>query len=383
MRTINFFRTHKFKLSILFLLLFMLFINLFWLFFFILFLIGLYLLYIKITKNHYFYLILFPFAFLGAICLAILTRLFVLEIYNIPSESMEDALFTGDRIVVSKLSYGPQIPLSPLDIPWLNLFFNRSASGKKISWGSYKRLGGYSGIKRGDVIVFKNNGNNKAFLVKRCLGLPGEFLHIQDARVEINGHLLEEFPSVKRRYKIWIKDNPDLLGMKKLRQDYAFNYSDGKKIYAKAILNNGEKSVFLQSNLIDSITNLKKNTRAFPYSDTINWSQHNFGPVLIPAAGLTIRLNKRNSLIYKQSIKEEQSSFYEKNGKFYLGNRSIKYYTFQHNYYFMLGDNRNNSLDSRSFGFVSEQKIEGQAIFVIFPKKHTGEHWFNNIINWL
>ena len=118
-------------------------------------------------KNRLLYL---PFLIFVVCLSAICTRIFVFEIYNIPSNSMENALFVNNKIIVNKLAYGPKLPMSLEDIPWINVI-SKVTRNKKID---YIRLGGLSKIKRNDIIVFKMPINNKKNLVKRCIGLPGE-----------------------------------------------------------------------------------------------------------------------------------------------------------------------------------------------------------------
>src|SRR5690606_36322752 len=111
--------------------------------------------------------------FIVIVLLAIFCRVFIFEVYMIPSESMEDALFPGDIIFVSKLNYGPKLPRRPQDIPWINLFFENSQlqkEGKNSSW-AYRRLPGFSTIIHGDIVVFRKPDDNSDFLIKRCIGI--------------------------------------------------------------------------------------------------------------------------------------------------------------------------------------------------------------------
>ncbi len=137
------------------------------------------------------------FTFTGIFVIAILFRVFVIEIYSIPSGSMEDTLHPGDKVLVNKLVYGPKLPSSPYDIPWVNLIWylqaNASANIDSVYW-QHRRLKGFSTIKRADVMVFSHPlwGGRNNFFIKRCVALPGDTLAIESGRVKINGRFLPE-----------------------------------------------------------------------------------------------------------------------------------------------------------------------------------------------
>lgn len=250
------------------------------------------------------YLIRLPFALAGVVALSAITRLFLFEVYTVPSRSMEDALFPGDNIVVSKLNYGPRLPAFPAEIPWINLFYaNKPALAKShIPTQANRRLGGFSKIKQADIIVFKSVVSNDEYLVKRCIGLPGNLLQIINGRVLINNRFLEVMPGVK----------PVL-----------------------------------------------KYTGTAAYK---NPGPENLGPILVPEKGMQITLNREIFGFYKWAIFNEEPDLYENQGIFYLNGTPVASYTFKQDYYFMMGDNRNSSYDSRFWGFVPEANIEGKAI---------------------
>jgi len=145
----------------------------------------------------------------GVFLLAVGVKVFIIEIYSLPSGSMENTLIQGDRILVSKLNYGPKFPCSPLDIPWLNVFF---FSGKDsynkdftVQW-KYKRLNGLSCVKRNDIVVFQHPVIEKETLIKRCVALPKDTFRIVRSEIIINGRKLRNPNSSKMDYKAWIKD---------------------------------------------------------------------------------------------------------------------------------------------------------------------------------
>jgi len=324
---------------------------------------------IRIINTNYFFSL--PFIFLAFISIAIFTRLFVFEVYNVPSESMEDALFPGDLIIVSKLNYGPKMPQSPVEIPWINLlfYFNKTALAKSDSvWWPYKRLSGFSKISQGDVVVFNSVENRKEFLVKRCIGLPGNSLQIINGEVNINDHIIKAFPTIKKLYKLWLSNiKPFTRFADSLNITYNLNYLKSSKYCSDTFLNDAERDILEHLSGIDSIQYQTIKGFAYPGNqEQVKWSPDNLGSLLIPSTGAKISLNQRNYFIYGKVLQNEQASFCEKNGFFYINGRPITQYVFKKNYYFMMGDNRNSSYDSRFWGFVPEDNIIGKAIIKVF-----------------
>ncbi len=150
--------------------------------------------------------------FAGVFIAAIVVRVFFIEIYAIPSGSMEDTVMPGDKVLVNKLAYGPKLPVSPYDIPWVNLVWflkaDATANPDSVYW-DYHRLWGLSSIRRGDVMVFSHPlwGGRNNFYIKRCMALPGETLEIKNGRIKINGKYSPESAGVKRMHKVW-SNNP-------------------------------------------------------------------------------------------------------------------------------------------------------------------------------
>lgn len=255
-------------------------------------------------------LILYFLSTIGIFLLAVSFRVFFIEVFSIPSGSMENTLLTGDKILVSKLSYGPVLPKSPLEIPWLNLIWylskGRNANFDRVYW-DYGRLSGFSSVKRGDVVVFLHPlwVNRDNFFIKRCVAKPGDTLQIIDGIVLINRKVLPNDDQLKQNYRV----------------------------------------------------------------KTNNWPkfQKNFDPLIIPRKGQTINLSQENVARYSQTITNlEKAEIEEKDGACYLNNQVVTTYTFRQNYYFMMGDNRHNSNDSRYWGLVPEENIVGKAIITLW-----------------
>lgn len=268
----------------------------------------------------------------GIFLLAISIRVFFIEVFSIPSGSMEDTLFPGDKILVSKLDYGPAMPKSPYEIPWINLIWflsaDKTTNMDSIYWG-YNRLSGFSRVKHGDVTVFIHPlwGKRNNFFVKRCVAIPGDTLQIIDGVVYASRQAIAIPDLVKQSYKMDLVKN-------------------------------------------DS-------TRwVYPKNRKLAWTIDNYGPVVIPHKGMTINLTPVNYMVYRQTIKRlEKMEIEEKDGVYFLNNQSVTTYTFRHNYYFMMGDNRHNSNDSRYWGFVPEENIVGKAVLMLFSNGYDGFRW--------
>jgi signal peptidase I len=194
-------------------------------------------------------------------------------------------------------------------------------------WWKFKRLNGYSSIKHNDILVFLHPlWGKKNYYIKRCTGLPGDTLQIISGRVFINQTELA---------------SGDLV------------------------------------NYISQITVPKDSLQwVYPKFRSFSWTIDDYGPIVIPRSGLSIELNHRNFLIYKRTIDIlEKQKIREEDGVYYVNNKQVSTYTFQHNYYFMMGDNRSNSSDSRYWGFVPEENILGKAVLILFSNDEGKFKW--------
>jgi signal peptidase I len=339
-------------------------------------------------------------AILLAVIVALLIRTFFIEVYKIPSSSMEKTLLVGDYVVVSKCSYGPRLPMTPLSFPFLQntlpLFGTPSYS--TLIQLPYHRIGSELGIQRNDVIVFNypmeddKPIDKRENYIKRCVALPGDSLLISDRALFINNK-----PAV----------NP--VGM---QFDYLV-HTDGKAIDRQTLLQlgieqqkgdlfNEENTVVLPMDLntlsrlrelpnvrrVDTI--LHKRGTLLPFEQPVfpkdshffPWNVDNFGMLHIPQKGVTVKLNTRNILLYKRVIEQyEHNTLKIVGDQIYINDQLSDTYTFQMNYYFVMGDNRHDSLDSRYWGFVPEDHIVGKAKSVWFSIAE-GNAFFWNRIRW-
>lgn len=347
---------------------------------------------------------------LAVIC-SLCIKILLLETYKIPTPSMEETLLAGDFIFVSKLSYGPRLPETPLAIPF---YHNKLPSGKK-SYSErlqmpYKRLKGYSSVKRGDIIVFNfpegdtmvvpYPGQNYYSLVrqygreyilsqfkiithpvdkrenyvKRCVGLPGDTLVIREGDVMVNGIMSEILPTQKFKYYVTTRGAPlpDTLldSLKILKSSVTYNPSNSLHV----LFLTRENLDFLKTYpMVRSIKRYSEpmlsfqNQEIFPHDHLYRWTGDNFGPLVVPARGDTLQLTMLNLPLYERIIDVYENNELEiRGGEIYINGDPVDRYVFRMDYYFVMGDNHHNSADSRYWGFVPEDHLLGKAVMVWF-----------------
>lgn len=323
------------------------------------------------------------FSFLMIIITAISIRVFTADIYLIPSSSMENTLYINDVVLVNKLKYGPNLPQSPYEIPWVNLYYylkdNSKEAVQKRVWKA-KRFSGLSNIKQGDVVVFKRVGNNN-FLVKRCVAVPGDRFKIVNAKIYTNSNLFHTPKSIIGRYEFKL-NNPiafykavDSFNIK--THFYSKRNDDNWKMAELSFL---EAEELKRLNYIDSLhivlAVLPIRSNMFPWYYDKKWSLDNYGSITIPKDGMKIQLTEDTFNLYKFIIKNyENVNIIKKDNVFLVNDKSINTYVFKKNYYFMMGDNRYDSCDSRYFGFIPEEKIIGKVSNILFSYKDDCFQW--------
>jgi signal peptidase I len=310
-------------------------------------------------------------AFLAVVLLAVCVKLFFVKLYHIPSDSMQPTLIPGDKIVVNKLSYGPLLPKSPFEIPLVNIamYFNKKARERAgENWWGNARLKGFSAPQRGDVMVFIAPIKSRENFVKRCAALPGDTLQVEGGIVKVNGNAI--LNNKLQLNSIVYSRTDDLL----VSDNYLVKQqgkSNGEQSTYHGIVTSAEKERWLGAGLADSvlINAIEPDTlkKCFPRSPLFNWSIDYFGPLVIPQAGMTIELNDSTFALYRKAINQLDGANISKNENgFLINGQAADSYTFNNNFYFMLGDNRHYSGDSRMWGFVPEYSIIGKANLVLW-----------------
>lgn len=314
--------------------------------------------------------------FLATFLLCILIRIFVFEVFNINSGSMENSIIPGDYIYVSKLYYGSRLPKNISEVPWLNLI-SYILSKREMSVGEYEknyRVNGYSNIKHGDILVFNVPYEEDDYFVKRCVGLPGDNIQVTDTAVIINRCFADNPARSKLKYTVYFKSNSngtkvlDSLGIK-FDNDWYLRKQPFKEVYLMP-----KQKRFLEHNeMISAIVRSNKDS-SFSDMDSIEKKAFGMGKLkdslsmLIPFKGLKISLDSNVYKLYVVLINTyEKAGISYISGKFYdKHSLKIDHYIFKYNYFFMMGDNRDNSVDSRTWGLMPEYCIVGKAEFVLF-----------------
>lgn len=319
-------------------------------------------------------------SFFSAMALAVSLRVFVLDLYEIPSISMEGSMCRGDKIIVSKLHYGPRLPESPFEIPWLNLFFysNKQARAKiGVKWWPYQRYNGFSEVKRNDVVVFNHPVTDKILYIKRCVGLPGNTICIKKSIVYCNKKALLNPSTIKYTYQA-IVTNPEKF--RKLVDSLGLASAvKPLPLRVKLELTVQQYHLLKKLNCVNSLLLTDFPVMPFienrPGSTPRYWTANNWGALWIPQKGKMLELTPENFRIYRLVLEKfEKASIVCKGNTFWLNGTKITRYRFRQNYYFMMGDNRHNSVDSRYWGLVPEQNIIGRAVIVLYSS-NTNKFW--------
>jgi signal peptidase I len=351
-------------------------------------------------------------AILFAVIAATIIRMFWFEAYTIPTSSMEKSLLVGDFLFVSKIAYGPKIPNTPLAFPFVHHTMPRSETRKSyLEWIKlpYYRFPAITDIKRGDAVVFNYPDGDTVALrvqnqsyyalvreygrqrvwndklsfgeivarpvdkrenyIKRCIALPGDTLEIIDQVVYLNGEVQQDPENTQFRY--YVKTTGARLSTRLLER---LNVTE-------EVLMSGPGDYYLTLSAA-SAAELEKNPEVlevrkiiqpagqrqpfiFPFDTRYPWNVDNFGPLYMPRAGDSVRITTENIKLYERIITAYELNELEiRNNHVFINGEEADYYTFKLDYYWMMGDNRHNSADSRFWGFVPNDHIVGKAVFV-------------------
>ncbi len=319
-------------------------------------------------------------------------KAFFFDVLTIPSGSMSNSLLSGDYIVVNKLAYGPRIPNTLLAIPFMHSTIPFSENSKSyLDWIQlpYYRIGNISKVKRNDILVFNYPMEDapvdqRTYYVKRCVGIPGDNLSVVNGEVSIQNSIVDTSSNLKFNYKVIT--NGDSLHTKKL-QNMGIEEGgrlDGKNKYWFCMTNKQKDNLQTQPTVkhIRRLTDKKGdfNSIAFPGKESLHWNIDYWGPCRVPKAGDSIQLSMDSLKIYERVIGIYEDNKIEVVGdSVFINGKYQTHYTFQLNYFFMMGDNRHNSVDSRFWGFLPEDHVVGKTEMTLMSiNKNEESSFFRN-----
>lgn len=301
----------------------------------------------------------------------------------------------GDFLVVSKLHYGPRIPVTPISFPFAHQTFPFSETRSYLDWIQlpYWRIPGFSEVKNNDVIVFNypveidHPIDQRKHYIKRCIAVPGDTLRIERSLVIINGKLLPEPEGLQFLFEVSSSvplppdtlaamglQVPDTITAKSLR--LTMTRADAERLCRIPGVNHVSQMYEKPGKFFDL---------SFPGSSHFPWNLDNLGPIVIPKAGDTLDLTADSVLLYRDIIKvHEGNDFKVRGDTIYINGQPATKYVVKMNYYFVMGDNRHNSADSRFWGFVPEDHIVGKAVLIVMSVNKErgglrGGRWFKLI----
>jgi signal peptidase I len=383
-------------------------------------------------------------AIVFAVVAATIIRTFFIEAYTIPTPSMEKSLLVGDYLFVSKINYGPKLPNTPVAVPFTHHSLPLTAGTPAyLEWFKlpYFRLPGFGKVERFDPVVFnfpdgdtvlvamqqqglnqtsrdqamnfsENRGeysgasvrrakelllkhedyvvrpvDKKENYIKRCVGLPGEYLEVRSGMVYINDQAIEQPEDMQFGYIVKTKDrlNPTFLKQQFNITGSDIQYNSNTQAYHIPM----SMDIAEKLSKLDFVISIEKEETQrgeylkgarlpiFPNHPSYDWTEDFFGPLHIPKSGETIELNMENLPLYRKAITAyEKNTLEMKDGEIFINGELATSYTFKMDYFFMMGDNRHRSADSRFWGMVPEDHVVGKAVFIWFSKDaETGIRW--------
>lgn len=356
-----------------------------------------------------------------AIVAASIIRTYTFEAFTIPTPSMEKSLMVGDFLFVSKVEYGVRMPLTPFAVPLVHnrLPFTKVNSYLDVPQLPYLRLPALDPMKRNDPVVFNYPAEDirpinmegevrpidkREHYVKRVIGMPGDTLSIRAGEVYINGQPNELPRRARLQMSFLVQTNGVNLSEGTLKTQFNINLSQAVKQRRMGRTAGGQMSpdLYLMDIPLDQVqafAQLPNVSRVEPYrykpnpanpvfpnphhldSLVYDWSRDYYGPLLIPKEGMTVKLNQDHYYKFHRLITayEGHTLAQQPDGSFLLDGQPASSYTFQQDYYFMMGDNRHSSDDSRFWGYVPEDHIVGKPVFIWMSYDKYADSLLNSI----
>lgn len=323
-----------------------------------------------------------------AIIAATLIRWTTVEAFVIPTPSMEDTALVGDYLFVSKFHYGTRTTSAPLQVPLTHQKIWGTNIPSYLDWIELPiyRFPGFSEVKKGDVVVFNvpaiemNEGVRhpitlKNNYVKRCVAVAGDRIEIRNREVFVNGEALPTAKGMKWAYLVVASEQISKKNLTRMGLDSDDAYflgltSNEKAMYRMLLTNEQLENIrtinYIESASLDESLGTTPESDIFPSSKYSRWNGNNYGPLVIPKEGMTIAVNDSTMGLYGETIRlyDHNKNVVVGNGRLMIDGNEYTEYTFKQDYFFMMGDSRNNSADSRYWGFVPHDHIVGKALFV-------------------
>lgn len=364
-------------------------------------------------------------ALLFAVVVVVPLKLYFFGMYMIPTPSMENTLLVGDYLFVNKLEYGPRMANTPLSFPFVQHTMPLTKSTPSfVDWIQYpyKRLKGFSQIERDDVVVFNfPAGDTVAMIepevtyyellrvmgreelekksevvfrpvdkrenyIKRCVAVAGDSLMVVEGKVVVNGVPQKKIPGLEFTYFVQVESGARLAPG--YLEELGISLSEvslENQVYQMPLTEESEAALAKNPKVVRMVRGVSQGVSeaVFPQRpDLYHWNEDNYGPIWIPKKGATVALDLKTLPLYTRIIKNYEGNTLEvmADSTILINGAPTTEYTFKMDYYFMMGDNRHNSADSRYWGFVPMDHIEGKASFIwlsITPGKSllTGIRW--------
>ncbi len=348
-------------------------------------------------------------AVLFAIVAASIVHAYFMRPYAIPTSSLEKSLLVGDYLFVSKFHYGARVPITPIALPMVH--DSIPVTGLPSYWNKiklpYMRLPGLQKIKRNDIVVFNwpadtlktmwgdHSGeftykplDKKTNYVKRCVAIAGDTMEIKNGTIYINGKesVMPDRAKPQFFYTVTVKDFSKINELLK-----TYKIKEARRTYDGKILLNLDDETAKRVKNNPNVISLEKqispkgkyDKAIFPHDERYKWTIDNFGPIYMPKKGETIKLTADNIPFYRDLLNRyERVSFAENGSEFFINGKKTDTYTFKQNYYWMMGDNRQNSLDARYWGYVPFDHVVGKPVFIWMSwdgKSPRWERWFTTV----